>query len=213
MTRTGDTFDFTNISEWNDQTHFSYAYDGPAPVVTLSRDGVVLATGSLLQTGWNAAPDATPAVYQLTDDVRRTLTGWATSTATHTAWTFNSATPAAGVSAPLPLQVARYDMPSLDQRNRAQAGIPVPLRLTITPQPQADTAAAQSAKVWYSTDDGATWQAVLTAPLGSAGSFGAIIPAVSATTGTGYISLKIHGADNTGGQIDQTVIRAYAIAP
>jgi hypothetical protein len=213
VTRTGDTFDFTDISEWNDQTHFSYADDGPAPVVTLARDGVVLATGNLLQTAWNAVPDATPAVYQLTDDVRRTLTGWTTSTATHTAWTFNSATPAAGVSAPLPLLVTRYDLPSLDQRNRARAGIPVPLRLTITPQAQAGTTAAQSAKVWFSTDDGTTWHAVPTAPLGSAGSFGAIIPAVSAGTGTGYVSLRVQGADNAGNQIDQTVIRAYAIAP
>ena len=60
----------------------------------------------------------------------------------------------------------------------------------------------------YSTDDGATWRPAtgLFAPDGT----GNVM--ITHPDTDGYVSVRIHADDSAGNAVDETVIRAYAVA-
>jgi hypothetical protein len=91
----------------------------------------------------------------------------------------------------------------LDARNRAGTG-PVDVNVTASTR-TTSSAADRVTGLEYSTDDGATWTA---APVGGDSNKAAVSMTVPATVA--FVSLRITAANNAGGSIRRTVIRAFA---
>ncbi|AHH96987.1 hypothetical protein KALB_3623 [Kutzneria albida DSM 43870] len=175
-------------------------------------------------------PD-TNSVYRLeSEDVipAKPVFGWPSAAVQRTAtkmtssWTFRPIVP----SGPLPsgyrcldgwnrcayqplLQV-HYDL-GLDLNNRAPAGRDHSFEITTRYHEAVATRAQITAlQVWYSTDDGAKWQPA-TVSAGHAGSYQVRVHNPAASSGTGFVSLRVEAATADGGRLIQTVQRAYGL--
>jgi subtilisin family serine protease len=128
----------------------------------------------------------------------------ALSTRTRAEWTFHAE---AGTRerAALPFLDIRWSLP-LDDHNRAEAGT-LSGGLTVATQPGARASRTTSVTVEVSYDDGNTWHPATVTRTGT--NLGVTIPA-GGTPG-GYASLRATAADEAGGTVTETVIRAYAL--
>ncbi|WP_328907149.1 S8 family serine peptidase [Streptomyces sp. NBC_00234] len=166
-----------------------------------------------------------PAVYRLiSDDERPANTpGTVLGGKVRTEWTFNSAAPkamtvdgcsalAAGITAceALPVVVPHYTMP-VDLHNQARAGTAYAftvqgLRATGF---EGGTRMA-GAKVWISSDDGATWRSVRVDRTDDR-SFRAMLVNPGRSEGNGFVSVRAEIWDAAGNRSLQTITRAYAL--
>ncbi|HYN94346.1 MAG TPA: S8 family serine peptidase, partial [Pilimelia sp.] len=130
------------------------------------------------------------------------------STRVSAAWTFNSDTVDANSYLRLPLWAVSFTPPT-DLRGTAPAGrsFTIPLRAHV--QPDAASAGLRTLTVDYSLNDGGSWQpaALTTAPDGTG------TATVTHPGGHGFVSLRARVVDWAGNAVDQTVLRAYRIAP
>ncbi|WP_460399989.1 S8 family peptidase [Actinophytocola sediminis] len=130
-------------------------------------------------------------------------------------WTFTSGSvddtdcvrPATLLCRVEPLLQTRYAL-GLDLENRARAG--VPHQITVSAAPAYGSLGGGKVNrmsVRYSTDEGKTWQAALTFPLGN-GTYTALLwhPWTS-----GYVWLRTEASDTKGNTVKQTVQRAYRL--
>jgi hypothetical protein len=160
-----------------------------------------------LSTPFPLTPD--PATYRLEVDVDNP--GLALATATRTRWTFRSAVPTTGTQ-PVPLLLVDYDLP-LDGHNQRPATAPLVVPFKIARQPTAPPAAITSANVWSSVNDGHTWHPTVVTPQ-PGGRFLALPKPTGPRPQPGdLVSLKVRATDTAGSVIEETIQRAWAVAP
>ncbi|MEV4253551.1 hypothetical protein AB0J52_10315 [Spirillospora sp. NPDC049652] len=154
--------------------------------------GAIVASSSV--PGYlNGSEPAKPGSYTLTVDAKRSAPWTDLATRQHITWNVQVTDP----KATLTIGALRYKASGLDASNRAAVNSLQALSLT----PDGLTT-SKTPKVWASTDDGTSWQAV---------------PVVKDGTGwkslfrnparAGFVSLRTQ----VEGVVDQTVIRAYGV--
>jgi hypothetical protein len=145
-----------------------------------------------------------PATYKITADTSHPeWFGFSLATTTSTAWTFKSQRPIEGQEN-LALLWPRYDL-KLDEENKAQPGSTYHFDLSFILQSGATTN-IRGVEVAVSTDDGNTW---LPADVNRKKDGHNIVTYKNPKSG--YVSLRIKAWDDKGSQIEQTIIRTYAI--
>lgn len=146
------------------------------------------------------SPD--PATYKITMDTAHP-TGFRMSTKTSTAWTFKSEHPANGQEN-LALLWPRYDI-GLDGENKAKGGITDHFDLSFLLHSGA-TPDIRGVEVQVSTDDGETWSKTKVDNRKD-GHYKVWVK----NPDTGYVSLRVKAWDANGSQIEQTIIKTYAV--
>ncbi|MET8909169.1 S8 family serine peptidase [Micromonospora sp. NPDC004551] len=173
----------------------------------LYRDGELVAEST--RYGWLRA-DVPPqeATYRLEAAVDRGSYADVTTKAS-TVWTFRSRHQETTLSVPLPLPLPllalRYT-PALHEGRTAPAGKPFSIPIRVEHQPGSTGGTVTGLTVQVSYDDGATWQA---APV--VGSGGRWTATVMHPADARHVSLRATATDSQGGQVEQTVIRAYLL--
>ncbi|MFJ2952723.1 S8 family serine peptidase [Streptomyces sp. NPDC087226] len=218
--RTGDTLS-VHIPEFTDSTsgHWSFAEindfggtgartpadrEGDSASATLYRNGKQIFTSDNGAWGDIEVP-AGKADYRLDLTTSRVSDDWHFGTSTRTSWTFASGT-AAGTSL-LPLLQVDYDVP-VDARNTVGPQRRHTLGLGVRMQDGMSTPDRVALKVEASYDDGRTWTAARTAPLGG-GESNATVERPSKVRGNAYVTLRVTATDAAGNSVRQTVDRAY----
>jgi hypothetical protein len=139
------------------------------------------------------------ATYRFDQTVTRKVAWSQLSTRVHSEWTFESARTA--TSTELPLIDLELAVTGVNSRNRAGAG---PVEVTAHAITRGAGAADRVTALEISTDDGATWSA-LPVPGGDRATAAFTVPPTAA-----FVSLRIAAADDRGGSIRRTVVRAFA---
>jgi hypothetical protein len=198
LTRSGDSIRAKVPMYGDGAGHAGWAATTRARVA-LYRDGILVAEHSELGgKGFRVPPSA--ANYRLVVETERGAPA-TLSTRTTATWTFRSEH--TEDDNPLPVSVVRFT-PALDARNTAPSGetYRVPVRVE---QQQGSTAnEVRELTVEVSFDDGATW---------SPAQIRKDQVTVNHPVAEGFVSLRAKAADTAGNTIEQTVIRAYRIAP
>ncbi|MCA2220874.1 S8 family serine peptidase [Nonomuraea aurantiaca] len=198
LTRSGDSIRANMLMYGDGAGHAGWAATTRARVA-LYRDGVLVAERSELGgKGFRVPPGA--ADYRLVVETERGAPATLT-TRTSAAWTFRSEH--TDDDNPLPVSVVRSS-PALDTRNTAPSGetYRVPVRVERQQGSTADEVRALTVEVSF--DDGATWSQAQIRK-------GQIM--VNHPAREGFVSLRAKAADSAGNTVEQTVIRAYRIAP
>ncbi|KOX24409.1 hypothetical protein ADK67_18755 [Saccharothrix sp. NRRL B-16348] len=141
-----------------------------------------------------------PAVLQARTEVTRAPEVSDFSTRIAVDWTFRSDTTTR--ERRLPMSVVRFT-PELDHTGSAPAYRPLTVPLVVDQQRGVDNPPLRHFRVEVSYDDGASW--VSLPVLGRAALVGN-----RAKPGT-FASLRVHATDGRGGELSQTVIRAYRL--
>jgi hypothetical protein len=98
--------------------------------------------------------------------------------------------------------------PRLDDHNRAPAGRPFPVPLSLQRQQAAGHGTVTGVSVQFSLDDGRTWRPARVTGTGLHRT--ALVGHPRA--GGGFVSLRAAATDSAGNKVEETVIRAYALA-
>ena len=168
---------------------------------TLTRDGRQVAESSEPGYVLYDAP-AADASYRM--DTELTQHVFDTSTRIIGSWRFRSR-PVPGPGGVLLTAMAVRFKPNLDDANRAPAGVPFTIPVSVQDQSGAPVTALRSLTVEASYDDGQSWQRV---PLVRAGTgWTALVRHPAA----GFVSLRARASDAAGNEVDQTIIRAYGL--
>ena len=161
------------------------------------------AGGRLLQTSAAANMEVTvPAAeqtYRLEQTATRKVAWSQLSTKTVSEWTFASGNAGRGA---LPLMDLHVSASGLDGHNRAGTE---PVGLTVVPSTRRIPAVSSVESVEFSTDDGATWTAL---PLTGAGS--GVTAALPVPATAAFVALRVTAANDKGGMLRRTVLRAIA---
>ncbi|MGW2087469.1 S8 family serine peptidase [Streptomyces sp. NPDC001880] len=193
-------------------------YGGPMPDwlqdtvhITLAKNGQQLGSSDSPRATFAVPEDA--ATYRLTARTTREEPWASLSTTVETAWTFRSAAVAPGPDSAvrtdaLPLDVVRFIAPA-DTTNRTAR---TEHTLTARVERQAGAAASRTKNlaVQVSFDDGATWQDAPVTPDGTASHRVTITPPAGSGS---FVSLKATARSTDGGTVEQTILRAYRLAP
>ncbi|MFJ2094069.1 S8 family serine peptidase [Streptomyces sp. NPDC087901] len=168
------------------------------------RDGDLLGTSTYPFVQITGLP-AEKSEYRFELDAKRTAPWWNVSTEAHTAWKFSSAQPDGIGWTSLPLLHADYDLDGVSLDSTVKAGAEQRLNVAFR---NADKSSSRvtKASVQVSYDGGATWHK-LTAHVTS---YAASVR-FKAPKGSGGVSLRIHGENEAGSSIDQTVINAVRV--
>ncbi|MEV1119113.1 S8 family serine peptidase [Actinosynnema sp. NPDC049800] len=165
----------------------------------LYRDGELVGENDSSGHGVFAVPPG-PAVFRARTEVTRAPEVSDFSTRIEVDWTFRSDT--TNRERRLPMSVVRFT-PELDGTGSAPAYRPLTVPLVVDQQRGVDNAPLRHFRVEVSYDDGASW--VSLPVLGRAALVGN-----RAKPGT-FASLRVHATDGRGGELSQTVIRAYRL--
>ncbi|WP_234443267.1 hypothetical protein [Streptomyces cellulosae] len=167
-----------------------------------SSDGTTYAQADGLDAYHSLTSSSLPslqATYTLDQTVHRRVPYSRLSTDIHNEWTFRSGY---AEGRELPLIDAKLSVPRLDGYGRAAAG-PVRVQAGATTRTtDATTANTRITGLAYSTDDGATWTDLDVAADGSAT---LDVPATAS-----FVSLRVTAADDQGGILRRTIVRAFA---
>lgn len=128
------------------------------------------------------------------------------STSTRTAWTVHSPGTADQAPEVLPLLHVDYDIP-LDLTNRLTKPGVSWLDLHVRHQVGADAAAVADTRVWFSTDDGQTWQESRIVQDRGDGHYRALF--LRLPRWDDEVSIKVAAWDGDGNRIEQEIIRAF----
>lgn len=172
--------------------------------VLLRADGTEIGRADVPAQGVFDVP-ATRTGYRLTASAKRDVYGWPLSVEVRNEWTFTSEHVRGDAREPL-LDV-RYDLP-VDGLGTAAAGGELAFTVSGTHQvgSPAQKTRVTGAQVWWSTDDGATWQ--IAAQTATAGGWRVAVP----NPDTGFVSLRTQLTDAHGDTVTETIIRAYQVA-
>ncbi|MEH0841246.1 S8 family serine peptidase [Micromonospora sp. CPCC 205711] len=173
---------------------------GGSVQVSLYRDGVKIGDGS--QAPWSWQVPAQPGDYRLAATFRSDP-AFTLSTVVDAEWTFKSAHVSDGELVKLPMTAIRYT-PELDIDNRAPAGRPFAIPVSLDRQVGAAPGQTTALTVEASFDDGETWQQLTVRRSGEKA-----VAWVRNPAGTGFVSLRAAATDTSGNTVKQTVIRAY----
>jgi subtilisin family serine protease len=181
------------------------------PVATqalrLYRDGRLLASAQ--EPFLPVAVPAASARYRLERELDLDgLTGLANRS--RTLWWFTSGAPAgADPYGLLPLLGVDYRAAPLGGRNGAAAGRPVTVDLAVARQEGATPSRVAAARLWFSTDAGASWREVRLDEV-DAGHYRGVLPGWRLRTGR-FVSLRTWARDAGDSQVQQTLIRAFPV--
>ncbi|MER5539469.1 hypothetical protein [Streptomyces mirabilis] len=168
----------------------------------LTSDGVTYAQASGLDSSHGLMSSSLPSLektYALDQTVHRRVPYSRLSTDVHNEWTFRSDY-AEGKE--LPLIDARLKVPGLDSLGRAAAGTVRIDASVSTRNTAAEEANTRVTGLAYSTDDGTSWTDL---PVAADGSATLDVPATAS-----YITLRVTAADDKGGSLRRTIMRAFA---
>ncbi|WP_217145127.1 hypothetical protein [Streptomyces sp. AC627_RSS907] len=130
------------------------------------------------------------------------------STKVRSEWTFTSARTTGTGRTPLGLLDLGFTLP-LDLGNSAPAGKVLNGSVTARHQPgSSSTSPVRKVSVDVSYDDGATWNAVVAAPVAN-GRWSLAIPAGGRPGG--HVTLRATAVDAAGDRVRQSVTRAYGL--
>jgi subtilisin family serine protease len=184
---------------------FGHSGWGGSPQYTLRRNGTIIANNT--DGPWpDVTVPASPSTYRLEGTVERPAPA-ELSTRISAAWTFRSRSPDGGAPVRFPLWSASF-RPALNDNNVARAATRFTLPVTIAAQPGSTPGSVRTVAVRYSTNDGASWT---NATVSGSGNLRTI--SVTHPNATGFVSLRATVRDSMGNSVEQTVIRAYKIAP
>jgi hypothetical protein len=191
-------------------------------------NGVLVAAGDATTAlVWQATVAQSPSVIRFVLDAARPAS--ALSTRTETVWTWHSSPPAAQALPPQwfcpssyldgfstdctaqPLLTLEYSVAGMGLDGSARPGRQL-LGITVGHLQLARATPVTGATVQVSFDDGARWQdAAVTGGWGHyLAAFTAPAPAASTAA---YVTLRVTARDAAGGQISETIWRAYEITP
>jgi hypothetical protein len=187
-------------AEGNHGSAYSDA-SGMATHLEVEADGTLAAETDNLPYGYAALPagDSHVAIHFTTANPQ----SWnRLSTHTDTTWAFPSSTTTEAVNAPV--LVPDYDA-ATDLRNRVETGKHhrASLDLAIAHTDGSDSPVGD-VTLDASWDGGGTWIPASVSTTGSG--WHVVLP-----RGTGFVSLRLHAADNAGSSVDQTVVRAFLV--
>ncbi|MBF9132151.1 S8 family serine peptidase [Plantactinospora sp. S1510] len=184
---------------------FGHSGWGASPQYTLRRNGTVVANSS--DGPWpDVTVPASTSTYRLEGTVDRPAPA-ELSTRITTAWTFSSRSPNGGATVRLPLWAVSF-RPTVNDNNAARAASRFTFPATLAAQPGSTPGSVRTMTVRYSTNDGASW-----ANATVSGSGNARTVSVTHPNTTGFVSLRATVTDYAGNSVEQTVVRAYKIAP
>jgi subtilisin family serine protease len=169
--------------------------------LVLYRDGQQVGASNYPDFGRFDVP-SDPGTYRLEATATRSVSNL--STRVSSAWTFPSGH-TDGQQA-LPMMAVRF-APAVDAHNRARAGRPFTFPVSVQRQQGATYGTLNNLVVQVSYDDGATWR-----PARLTGHGLDRTVCVTHPAGPGFVSLKATATDTAGNQVEQTIIRAYAIS-
>lgn len=148
------------------------------------------------------------AIYRLeAESTRHELVPVELSREVRATWTFSSRHAPGTVPEVLPLPVLRF-APELDLHNHAPRRFPLALPVLIGRPPGAARPTITNVAVEASFDDGATWRPVIGVRTDDRWR-GLVIHPPGAT----FVSLRGSARDADGTRVEQTIIRAYKLAP
>ncbi|MFF3023954.1 S8 family serine peptidase [Gottfriedia sp. NPDC057948] len=203
--REGDILNL-NMSDNGDSEpgHYGLFANGKDLVTwRMYQDGKLLSQSSV-QNHSKFEVSSNPATYKITADTSHPVWfGFSLATTTSTAWTFKSQRPIEGQEN-LALLWPRYDI-GLDNENTAKGGITDHFDLSFVTQSGA-TADIKGVEVAVSTDDGNTWSNTKVDDRKD-GHYKVWVK----NPDSGYVSLRIKAWDANGSQIEQTIIKTYAV--
>ncbi|HEY3530677.1 MAG TPA: PA domain-containing protein [Nocardioides sp.] len=182
---------------------FAYSdASGMATHLEVLADGALVAETDYLPYGYAALPagNSQVAIHFTTDNPQ----AWnQLSTHTDTTWSFPSSTTADVENAPV--LVPDYDVP-VDLRNRVtpEPGRRAVFDLAIPHAAGSSDTRVGDVKLDASWDDGKTWTPASVTPTDSG--WHVVLP-----RGGGFVSLRLHAADDAGSAVDQTVVRAFLV--
>lgn len=177
-------------------------YGGGTETAKAYRDGQQFYTGDEF-TGRAIVTTPEQATYRLTMDSTHSGSWFPLATSASTAWTFTSANVDTGRQT-LPLLWPGYDLRLGDDNTTSDKGT-YHFPLSILSQTGADTADVKGVELSYSTDDGATWQPAKVKAKHRG------YDATVRNPDSGFVSLRVKAWDTDGNQVEQTLIRAYAV--
>ncbi|MEH7500741.1 S8 family serine peptidase [Neobacillus drentensis] len=204
--REGDTLNL-NMNDFGDSEpeHYGWFYSNSKDKVTwrLYQDGIL--RSQLADQGQRKfTVSQNPATYKITADTSHPeWFGFTLATTTSTAWTFKSQRPTEGQEN-LALLWPRYNI-GLDDENKAKGGITDHFDLSFVTQSGA-TPDIKGVEVAVSTDDGNTWSNTKVDDRKD-GHYKVWVK----NPDSGYVSLRIKAWDANGSQIEQTIIKTYAV--
>ncbi|XVS61246.1 S8 family serine peptidase [Actinosynnema sp. CA-299493] len=202
--------DYPNLARTGNEVSFSLSLfgdregnEGYSKVTSartaLYRDGALVGENDSSGHGVFPVPPG-PAVFRARTEVTRAPEVSDFSTRITVDWTFRSGT--TNRERRLPMSVVRFT-PELDAAGSAPAYRPLTVPLVVDHQRGVDNPPLRHFRVEVSYDDGATW--VSLPVLGRAALVGN-----RAKPGT-FASLRVHATDGRGGELSQTVLRAYRL--
>ncbi|MEV6105311.1 S8 family serine peptidase [Streptomyces sp. NPDC051940] len=213
----GDEGITLSVAPYGDSDARHFGADGGKMTRTYYRDGVQYAPADLFVQR--------EAGYRMDLRVDRGLTALDTlGSRTDTSFSFHSAPPAPGTSAPgcaevfpgdtgceaLPLILVGYDIP-VDLSNAAPSGRLFTFDVTTSRPAGYMGPAAKVRRVEVSYDDGATWQPADQLNVHDDGTAQAALRHPERVATSGYVSLRVTADDGAGDRTVQTVVRAYAL--
>ncbi|GGB72254.1 S8 family serine peptidase [Fictibacillus barbaricus] len=202
--REGDKFNLNMQAHSDSQPgHWgNFGYPEDTTMVRVYQDDKLLTQRKWFSLSTPQTVSPNPATYRITMDTAHP-TGFIMSTKTSTAWTFKSERPASGQET-LALLWPKYDI-KLDEENKANGGITDHFDLSFELQSGA-TPDIKGVEVEVSTDDGETWSKTKVDNRQD-GHYKVWVK----NPDTGYVSLRIKAWDANGSQIEQTIIKTYAV--
>ncbi|MER7420893.1 PA domain-containing protein [Micromonospora peucetia] len=202
-TRDGDTLTL-NIQDFSDsgEGHVGFlGARGDSVSTKVYRNGQQIAQGTRILSNSPIATTPEEAIYRVTLDTKQAY--WSPlATSVSTAWTFKSARTDSRQA--LSLLWPRYDF-GTDRANTVRGDRTHHFGLDLVSQAGANIGNMRGVEISVSDDDGATWRPATI----KAKQDGYTVKVTNPDTG--FVSLRIKAWDANGNQVDQTLIRAYAV--
>ncbi|GAA2795370.1 S8 family serine peptidase [Crossiella cryophila] len=196
LTRTGDTLTVRLPLFSDGAGHWGLPVRQDSGRTTVYQNGKKIAEGNLPGLGDFTLPKEA-AEYRVEVEASRAAT--TLSTKVSASWTFRSRNTTRTTA--VPAMAVRFT-PKLDEFNRAQAGVPFTVPVTVERQPGSPGAIVRELTVEVSYDDGKTWQQ---APVDK-GAAKLTHPAEG-----GFVSLRAKVIDSDGNKLEQTIMRGYEL--
>ncbi|MBE1487561.1 S8 family serine peptidase [Plantactinospora soyae] len=201
--RTGNTIHLDPMLIGDGSGHSGWA--NATPRYTLRRNGTVIADST--SGPWpDVTVPATRSTFRLEGRVEP-MAPAELSTLVTAVWTFGSRTTSGSTPVRLPLWTVSF-RPVLDDSNVAKAGTTFTFPATLAAQPGSSPGSVRKVTVQYSTNDGTSWSNAAVSGSGNTRTVSVPHPNTS-----GFVSLRATVTDSANNSVEQTVVRAYKIAP
>jgi hypothetical protein len=172
--------------------------------VALFRNGTLVEERQFAGDPFDVPPGA--ATYRYEQDLARSADIFDLAPQVSAAWTFRSQHVGGDAPRSLPLLTMRFT-PPVDQHNQTSARVIV-LPIAFQRPPGAGTPLVVRASLEVSFDEGARWSRVPLAVIGDR-AFAIVVHPSAATS----VSLRGRATDLQGNRVEQTIVRAYGLAP